>query len=109
MTIPVQRLDIKFYPDSKRIITRFFQFGDADRIKLTIRRLLAMDEAKTHHVLKQVLNDFAARHRNIDRVFMKHYGYVRDILADADFLPQTVPDEKKLLIGAYFTKEFSIE
>jgi predicted GH43/DUF377 family glycosyl hydrolase len=109
LTIPVQRMDIKFYPDSKRIITRFFEFGDEERVKQTIRRLLAMDEASTNTVMQQVQKDFAARHRNINRVFMKHYGYIQKILAQQDFLPKALPDEKKLLIGAYFTKEFSIE
>jgi predicted GH43/DUF377 family glycosyl hydrolase/BarA-like signal transduction histidine kinase len=59
--------------------------------------------------LNQSLRDFSARHRNISRIYFKHFEKVRDIMkGSAEFL-SALPEAKKLLIGAYFTSEYSIE
>ncbi len=109
MAIQVKRKDIKFYPNSKRVITRFFLFADEKRKKGIITRLLSMPDEEAKAILDRVLIDFSDRHRNIAKILMKHYDYVKDILVQMDLDPEGVSHTKKLLIGSYFTKEFSIE
>ena len=52
-----------------------------------------------------MLADFRPRHRKIERAFERHFGYIRKHVPDADALS----DERRLLIGSYFTMEYAIE
>jgi len=59
--------------------------------------------------LNHVLRDFSGRHRNISKIFQKHFDRTRDIMngKNGDLNGLSVP--KKLLIGAFFSSEYSIE
>ncbi len=109
MSIPVQRMDYQFKPDAKRIIARFFLFGGEERRVALIQRVLDLDESSCQTILDGILADFSRRHRNISSILLKHFDQVQHTLASMEFEPDPLPIEKKLLIGAYFTKEFSIE
>ena len=56
-----------------------------------------------------MLRNFSERHRNITKVFENHFNNLRDAFKEMDVDPVALPFEKKLLIGSYFTSEFSIE
>lgn len=109
LSIQVNRKDITFYPDSKRVIARFFFPGGEVRAKTIIRNILALPEEDTRFTLNQVLTNFSQRHRNISKVFRRHFNKVKHILAAIDIDPDTLSKATKLLIGSYFTMEYSIE
>ncbi len=98
MSIPVKRMDIRFLPDPRRIITRFFHFGDEERIQRTLSRLLALDDAESHAILTQVLKDYASRHRNIANVFLRHFSHLTDTILRMDIQLEDISEQKKLLI-----------
>ena len=108
MQVNINRNDIIFSPDPKRIIARFFYLSDERGVDV-IRRVMTMSENEVAIVINQVLRNFSKRHRNISQVFEKHFekvGHLFDKLKiDADNLSLY----RKLLIGSYFTHEFSIE
>jgi predicted GH43/DUF377 family glycosyl hydrolase len=108
MQVSVNRKDIKFLPDSSRVIARFFYNGD-ERALNTIRSVLNMPDSEASVALKQVLRDYSLRHRNISRIFEKHYNNITYLLAQLSIDPESIGFPRKLLIGAYFTKEYSIE
>jgi predicted GH43/DUF377 family glycosyl hydrolase/CheY-like chemotaxis protein len=68
-----------------------------------------MPEEAARLSLNQSLRDFSARHRNISKIFQKHYDRTNDIMGGraGDLMSLSTP--KKLLIGAFFTSEYSIE
>ena len=109
MFIQVKRKGIKFYPNSKRIIARFFSPGGDEREKGIITELLSLSDEDTRLTLNRILTGYSKRHRNITRVFMKHYSKVKHIIAQLGIDPETISQDKKLLTGSYFTMEFSIE
>lgn len=109
MAINVVRKDIRFYPDSERVIARFFMPGDDARAKSIIEKVLVLSEEETRFTLNQILINFAQRHRNISRVFEKHYEQVEHVIKLLDIDIESLSQEKKLLIGSYFTMEYSIE
>jgi len=109
LSIQVDRKNIKFNPDSRRIIARFFQPGGDEKVKNIITRILALSDQETRIILKQTLTDYAQRHRNISKVFQKHFDNAIAIFTQLDIDPETLPQEKQLLIGSYFTMEYSIE
>jgi len=109
LAINVERKDIRFYPDSKRVIARFFLPGGDERAKTIIPKILSLPEEEVRFTLNRVLTNFSQRHRNISRVITKHYENVEHIIRDLGIDPDGLTKEEKLLIGSYFTMEYSIE
>lgn len=109
MSTTVNRKPIRFYSDPRRVIVRFFFPGPETRVQSIIGKVRDMPEEAARLTLNQSLRDFSARHRNISKIYRRHFERVREIMngraGDLDILSQS----KQLLIGAYFTSEYSIE
>ena len=108
MRIPLVRKQLKIYPDLKRVIARFF-FNGNDRSKKIIESVLAMSDQDVDEALTSILREFARRHRNITRVFEKNCDSVSYLFKEINIDPETISLNCKLLIGSYFTHEYSIE
>jgi predicted GH43/DUF377 family glycosyl hydrolase len=108
MQVTVNRKDLKFSPDSSRVIARFLFTGDK-RALATIRSVLSMSEEDASTALSQVLRDYSMRHRNISKVFEKHFNKIAHLLAQLEIEQENLDIPRKLLIGSYFTMEYSIE
>ena len=109
MPLTIHRLKPFFSPDPKRVIVRFFMPGGEERAKKIIKRVLSLPEDDAVQVLNQTLRDFSNRHRNITKIFLKHYERVSFLFSHIGVDGNTISKENKLLIGAYFTHEYSIE
>lgn len=109
MPIKVDRKTIRFYPDPKRVIARFYMPGGEERAQIIIKKILNLSEDEVRFTLNQVLISFSQRHRNITRVFQKHYSQVEEITERIVQGGEPLSEAKKFLIGAYFTMEYSIE
>jgi predicted GH43/DUF377 family glycosyl hydrolase len=108
MAVPVERKKIQFLPDTKKVIARFFTLNSMRTTDL-VMRVLYMPDKETEITLNQILRDFSKRHRNITKIFKKHFNKVRYVLEDLEIDPGELPERKKLLIGSYFTMEYSVE
>jgi predicted GH43/DUF377 family glycosyl hydrolase len=108
MEISVSRKDIEFLPDARRVIARFL-YTDDERAIYTIRSVLNMSDSEASIALNQVLRDYSMRHRNISKVFEKHFNKTSHLFPRLSTDPETLDFPKKLLIGSYFTMEYSIE
>ncbi|RLB93259.1 MAG: glycosidase [Deltaproteobacteria bacterium] len=107
--IYVRRLKAKFYPNPKRVITRFFMPG-SERAKHLIEKLIKFPEKDVALRLNYLLEDFSGRHRKITSIFKDHFIRVKEILkAEHDYTIEKISFERLLLIGSYFTMEYSIE
>jgi len=100
----------RFLPDQKRVITRLFHpsdgaNGQSSRVKAILDRILAIPEEDVPAMLEGLLREFSPRHRDFERVLDDHYRVVSHHL-DRD---KPWSRERRLLIGAYFTHEYSIE
>ncbi len=109
MSTTVNRRPIRFLSDPKRVIARFFFPGPDERVQSIIQKVLEMPDDAARLYLNQTLRDFSFRHRNISRIFLKHFEKVREIMHDRNGDLNSIPPQKKLLIGAFFTSEYSIE
>jgi predicted GH43/DUF377 family glycosyl hydrolase len=108
MQVTVTRKDAKFYPDPTRVIARFFYYTDERSINI-IRRVLAMTEDEVKTALSQVLRHYSTRHRNISKIFEKHFNKLNTLFKELDINPDDLDVSRKVLIGSYFTMEYSIE
>ncbi|MBN3033303.1 MAG: glycoside hydrolase family 130 protein [Candidatus Saganbacteria bacterium] len=92
-------------PDKRRVITRPFRPAGADHTRDIIGRVLALDGRTARAVLKRTLKEFAHRHKDLRAVLLGNYRRIAGYLKE----PAALPEEKKLLLGACFTMEYSIE
>ena len=109
MVITVNRKPLHFLPDSKRVIARFFMPGSPERSKKIISRILKLSEYDVLQTLNQILRDFSDRHRNISRIFSRHFNQVYPLAKELGVEPESLTKARMLLIGSYFTQEYSIE
>jgi hypothetical protein len=70
MRVSVIRKNVKFIPDSSRIVARYFMSGDL-RTQYMLSHVMTLDENQVIHTLEQTLRQFARRHRNISSIFYK--------------------------------------
>lgn len=101
----VQRTDNILRPDPTRVLIRYFSPGSRDRIERIIARVMCLDKRKLPQRLKTVCRHFESRHKDIEAAFLRHYQVVAPYLL-TDAIPSL---DQQLLIGAYFTSEYSLE
>ncbi|HLZ16377.1 MAG TPA: glycoside hydrolase family 130 protein [Cyclobacteriaceae bacterium] len=108
MRVSVIRKNIKFTPDSSRVVARDFMNGDP-RTQKMISRIMAMDDNQVVLALEHTLREFASRHRNISQVFLKHCGNIQGIIESLQINYSGLTVERRMLIGSYCTMEYAIE
>lgn len=108
MKVSVTRKDIKFLPDSSRVVARYFMNGE-ERTKELIERILLMSHQEVNSTLEAINREFARRHRNISTLFYKHFDKITYIIDQMQINEEDLSDERKMLIGSYLTMEYSIE
>jgi len=108
MQVTVNRKNLKFNPDASRVIARFLYTTD-ERALSTIRAVLVMSKNEALQSLSPVLRDFSMRHRNISKIFEKHFNKITHLFKLLDIDHNSLDVSQKILIGSYFTMEYSIE
>jgi predicted GH43/DUF377 family glycosyl hydrolase len=101
----------RLLPDPARAVARLFVPGQGlvpgheSRASRTIDRVLALDEAAVEEALEDVMRRFAGRHRDLRATFGRHADRVVERL-DARV---ELSDNRRQLLGAMFTSEYTIE
>lgn len=108
MLLKVERKREKFLPNFKRVILRYLYYSD-DRAHRILKQVLDAPESEMALCLETTLRDFSRRHRSITRAFLSHFDKVSHILSEYKLSPDQLSLERKLVIGSYFTMEYSIE
>lgn len=101
----LRRLPIHFRPNPRKIIMQYFSLLDEDRIKRIIDRILSLTEEAAVKGLARVYTEYSSRHKNFEKMLLNHFNLVKKQI-DPD---KSITETKKLLIGAYFSKEYSIQ
>ncbi|MFO7791049.1 MAG: glycoside hydrolase family 130 protein [Bacteroidales bacterium] len=107
MRINVERLPNRFYPDFKRVIIRFYNNGP-ERSNDLVEKVLAMKDDEVELILAQTLREFSKRHRNISQKFLDHFDMAKKLINNPVLDMDKLKEDRKLLIGAYFSMEYSI-
>jgi predicted GH43/DUF377 family glycosyl hydrolase len=103
--INVRRTHIKLHPDRARVLARPFYPTSDERALRICAHVLALSESEVYAVLKEVQADFGERHLKIREFLRRRSEQVRSWLGTNE----KISAEKELLIGAYFTHEYSFE
>jgi predicted GH43/DUF377 family glycosyl hydrolase len=88
------------------VITQFLSLPGESRISNIIDRVKNLDDDEVDVSLKKVMQEFATRHRDIEETFKDNFNRIHDLYPDDLLL---FSKEKRLLLGAFFTKEYSIQ
>ena len=109
--VRVTRTPLALLPDPCRVLARPFLPGEEivltgiSRVASLVHRILALPEPEVVSTLQDVLASFAQRHR----------GFEETLEQDSEYAVRHIPPgtrlsrERRLLIGAYLTHEFSVE
>jgi predicted GH43/DUF377 family glycosyl hydrolase len=100
----VKRGRTKLVRDTSRVIARTHVL-EMHRIPKIIKRVQHLTEEKARDLLQMVNFNFSDRHKNLSNMFESNYEIV------SKFIPEDIKlsNTKRLLAGAYFTMEYSVE
>ncbi|MFV1998376.1 MAG: glycoside hydrolase family 130 protein [Acidiferrobacterales bacterium] len=101
----VRRKSIVMKANVNRVITRpYIPHGEA-RVQDIINRVLGLDEDQVVSLFDTTMHNFSHRHRNFRNILEGNFERVSAYVPSVDKLSK----ERRLLIGAYFTAEYSVE
>jgi predicted GH43/DUF377 family glycosyl hydrolase len=108
MRISIERQAARVYPDAKRVIARFF-FNGEERAKGVIQRVMNLSDDEVFSIISPLLQEYSRRHRNITKVLYRHCNKLQGIIESMGIDFEEIKSPRKLLLGSYFTHEYSIE
>ncbi len=103
--VRVKRLNIKIKANPNRVLPLFMDLKKKERITVIVSKIVALNDQAVEKAIEQIFREFERRHIDFKETVLKHF----QTIANKVVLPKTLSLSKKLLIGAYFTKEYSIE
>ncbi|WP_234733275.1 glycoside hydrolase family 130 protein [Tellurirhabdus bombi] len=105
MSIKATRTGIVLRPDPTRVLFRPFDMGNSSRLLKIIARVSSMTDEEAERKLNEVIREFGSRHYKLERFLLKRFEQIKPhLLTD-----EPITQERQLLLGAYFTMEYSLE
>jgi len=104
-TVQVTRSRLTLRPDYKRVLIRPFRVGSEERVVKICARVLVLPEEEVRAILQEVLAEFGDRHQKVRAFLHERFEQIRPWLPTQ----QELTEERRLLIGAYFSHEYSFE
>lgn len=102
----IKKNSIRLHASAKGVVTHFLSLPGSNRIINVAWRLQNLSEVEVDSCLERVMEDFIGRHRNIKETFLDHFHRVEhECKADLSHFSY----HRKLLLGSFFTKEYSIQ
>lgn len=110
--VAVRRTGHRLLPDPRRVIAKPFLPDDRmvsetdTRADLLMRRILDIPDGEVGALLSTVLERFSQRHADYEGLLERHFALAA---LHASQEVAGLSRERRLLIGAYFTHEYSVE
>jgi predicted GH43/DUF377 family glycosyl hydrolase len=92
-------------PDPARVLFRPLNAGGEQQLLRLLARVLALSEDEVTRSLDEVLAEFHPRHQRLQGYLLSRFRAVQNYLPTN----QSPSEKRQLLIGAYFTHEYSLE
>ena len=104
-TTNIQRTNVILHPDRTRVLLRPFLRTNDRRATNLCAQVMALPESQVHVLWEQVRAEFGDRHVKIGEFLKGRFDWVRPCLQTN----KEPSEERKLLLGAYFSHEYSLE
>ena len=103
--IQIKRTDVEIKPDHKRILPLYLNLPGKERINHIVSRIGKLTKSEIENAMADVLDNYEHRHFDLKKVFLSNYKNAEAFVSS----PDEYSESQKLLLGAYLTKEYSIE
>jgi predicted GH43/DUF377 family glycosyl hydrolase len=103
--LKVRRTGIVLKPTNSRVVIRPFELTNPQRIERILARLMSLSEQEVDFSLGDVMREFHDRHQKTRSFFLNRFEQVKQYL----LTDQPLSENRRLLIGSYFTQEYSLE
>lgn len=109
--ISVSRSTVRLAPDPRRVVAQPYlpadhgQRDDGSGTEGLLRRVLALSPDEVARALADIRAGFDDRHSDLDHSLDRAFTEVAHLLP----APATISQGMRLIIGAYFTREYSLE
>jgi predicted GH43/DUF377 family glycosyl hydrolase len=100
-----KRIPVSLTPDLKRVLFQYFDLDKLGKSKNIFNRIKSLPDSKAADLLDNILAEFKNRHRNLEAILLKNYSTV----AVKNSQAESFSEKKKLLLGAYYSNEYSLE
>jgi predicted GH43/DUF377 family glycosyl hydrolase len=111
--IQIKRSQHRLLPDGRRVLAKPYLPGEEtilagqSRASQLMARILAIPEAQMVALNAEILQLFEGRHHGFSQTLERHFDMVSHHISAAD--TAHLSDERRSLIGAYFTHEYAVE
>jgi predicted GH43/DUF377 family glycosyl hydrolase len=105
MQTQVHKIPIILSANPKRVIVQPSIYPGKERVKRIYQRIIDLEEQEAEALLKQINKQFEHRHKNIESIYLKNFHLLKDFYDSTTELSE----QKKLLLGASLSKEYSIQ
>jgi predicted GH43/DUF377 family glycosyl hydrolase len=105
----IRRSDLEIRRDPERVVARPFHPGGAvfdggpSRVELIAQRVLALDDGEADELLAETRKSFAHRHTNLEEVWRQNARTAEALVPSLSM----VEGDRRLLLGAFFTQEYT--
>ncbi|MEO6601761.1 MAG: glycoside hydrolase family 130 protein [Polyangiaceae bacterium] len=101
----VRRTNIVIRPNAARVLFRPFNQIDEARVLRVFARVSSLRDDEVTLLLERVMHEFRGRHHRLQQFFLFRFEQMRRFMVTD--LP--LPEDRRMLIGSYFTQEYSVE
>ena len=92
-------------PDSRRSFFRPFMPETEERVMKIVARVMTLSEREVAREVNRIMRDFGSRHPHLRELLLRHFESIKDYLLG----DRPLTEERRLLLGAYFTQEYALE
>ncbi|HTL17571.1 MAG TPA: glycoside hydrolase family 130 protein, partial [Patescibacteria group bacterium] len=103
--INLRRTPLVLRPDPRRVLARPLNLANEQRARTICCRVMALSKPEVNALLDQVENEFGGRHLETRAFLKRRYEDVRHCTEPG----KELSPEQELLLGAYFSHEYSLE
>jgi predicted GH43/DUF377 family glycosyl hydrolase len=105
----INRSNIQIKANPNRVIINFLDLGvntnNTSRVNRLIETVLSLPENELKALYQEIKNNFASRHRKFEHYLRMNFERIQQELPN----DIEISDLRSLVIGAYFSKEYSIQ
>jgi predicted GH43/DUF377 family glycosyl hydrolase len=101
----VRRTGIVLKPNNSRVVIRPFEPTSDHRIERIVSRVMSLSDQEVDLLIEDVMREFHNRHQRTRHFFLHRFDQVRKYL----ITNQPLGENRRMLIGAYFTQEYALE
>jgi hypothetical protein len=100
-----ERTHLVLKPDQSRVLFLPFKLEREEQILKIIARVMSLTTDEVDNEIEEVCKEFGDRHNNLYEYYLKRFDQISSYLIS----DRELKKNRKMLIGAYFTQEYSLE